>query len=167
MSGTGNDIVVSCAEEGSGATVKGTSLVVGDYPSTGTATEVAPLHVHHRDDEAWYVVSGALRFRLADREVIASAGSTVMVPAGVAHTFGNTQTPGTGAIEDRTEDDHVTGIDQGLPVSRVASHDLALLVGHVEGERRTRSLEPEHERGHVTGVYGWSLCGDHPERRRR
>ena len=43
----------------------------------------------HRDDEAWYVISGALRFHLADREVIAPAGSTVLVPAGVAHTFGN------------------------------------------------------------------------------
>jgi quercetin dioxygenase-like cupin family protein len=30
-----------------------------------------------------------LRFRLADRELVASAGSTVLVPAGVAHTFGN------------------------------------------------------------------------------
>jgi hypothetical protein len=33
--------------------------------------------------------SGALRFRLADRKVIAPAGSTVLVPAGVAHTFAN------------------------------------------------------------------------------
>ena len=35
------------------------------------------------------MVSGALRFRFAGEEVIASAGSTVLVPAGVAHTFGN------------------------------------------------------------------------------
>lgn len=53
------------------------------------ATEVAPLHVHHSDDEAWYVIEGALRFRFADRELIATAGSTVLVPAGVPHTFGN------------------------------------------------------------------------------
>jgi mannose-6-phosphate isomerase-like protein (cupin superfamily) len=50
---------------------------------------VAPLHVHHADDEAWHVISGALRFRLADREFVAEAGSTVLVPAGMAHTFGN------------------------------------------------------------------------------
>ena len=50
---------------------------------------IAPLHVHHADDEAWHVISGALRFRLADREFTAEAGSTVLVPAGVAHTFGN------------------------------------------------------------------------------
>jgi mannose-6-phosphate isomerase-like protein (cupin superfamily) len=72
-----------------GAVVKGSALVIQDWPATGGSQEVAPLHVHHGDDEAWYVVSGALRFRFADGEHIAGAGSTVLVPAGVAHTFGN------------------------------------------------------------------------------
>ena len=64
-------------------------LVIQNWGAAGTAQEVAPLHVHRADDEAWHVISGALRFRLADREFVASAGSTVLVPAGVAHTFGN------------------------------------------------------------------------------
>jgi len=72
-----------------GVTVCGASLVIQDWPAEGLASEVAPLHVHHADDEAWHVVSGALRFRFAAEEVIARAGSTVLVPAGVAHTFGN------------------------------------------------------------------------------
>jgi mannose-6-phosphate isomerase-like protein (cupin superfamily) len=72
-----------------GVTVRGASLVIQDWPAEGLASEVAPLHVHHADDEAWHVVSGALRFRFADGEVIAEAGSTVLVPAGMAHTFGN------------------------------------------------------------------------------
>jgi len=72
-----------------GLVARGTSLVIHDWPAEGTASEVAPLHVHHADDEAWHVVSGALHFRFADQEVIAGAGSTVLVPAGVAHTFGN------------------------------------------------------------------------------
>ena len=72
-----------------GAGVRGAGLVIQNWRAAGTAEMVAPLHVHHRDDEAWYVISGALRFRLADREFVASAGSTVLVPAGVAHTFGN------------------------------------------------------------------------------
>jgi mannose-6-phosphate isomerase-like protein (cupin superfamily) len=63
--------------------------VIGAWGATGVASEVAPLHVHHADDEAWHVVSGALRFRFDDGEVTAAAGSTVLVPAGVAHTFGN------------------------------------------------------------------------------
>ena len=72
-----------------GVAVRGASTVIQDWRAEGLASEVAPLHVHHADDEAWHVVSGALRFRFADEEVIAVAGSTVLVPAGVAHTFGN------------------------------------------------------------------------------
>ncbi len=72
-----------------GVVVKGSQMVIGDWSGSGTATEVAPLHVHHQDDEAWHVISGALRFRFEDREVDVDAGSSVLVPAGVAHTFGN------------------------------------------------------------------------------
>jgi mannose-6-phosphate isomerase-like protein (cupin superfamily) len=75
--------------DGPGLMVRGASLVIQDWPAHGLASEVAPLHVHHADDEAWHVVSGALRFRFAGDEVIARAGSTVLAPAGVAHTFGN------------------------------------------------------------------------------
>ena len=49
--------------------------------------------MHHRDDEAWYVLEGTLRFRLGDREVEAYAGSAVFGPRGVSHTFWN---PGPG-----------------------------------------------------------------------
>lgn len=75
--------------ESAGELIMGSHLVIGSYPASGIASEVAPLHVHHEDDEAWHVISGALRFRFEDREMIAEAGSTVLVPAGVAHTFGN------------------------------------------------------------------------------
>ena len=68
---------------------RGASLVIHDWSAEGPAEEVAPLHIHHADDEGWHVVSGALRFRFADREIVARAGSTVLVPAGTAHTFGN------------------------------------------------------------------------------
>ena len=50
---------------------------------------IAPLHIHHSDDEAWYVLEGTLRFRLGDDEVEASAGDAVMAPQGTVHTFWN------------------------------------------------------------------------------
>src|ERR1700684_4512699 len=81
--------MIIAPQPGGGGVVRGASLVIEDWTSAGEAREVAPLHVHHADDEAWHVVSGALRFRFADEEVVAGAGSTVLVPAGVAHTFGN------------------------------------------------------------------------------
>ena len=50
------------------------------------------LHAFHRsDDEAWHVLEGSLRFRFADREVDAPAGTTVFVPAGAAHTYRETE----------------------------------------------------------------------------
>jgi mannose-6-phosphate isomerase-like protein (cupin superfamily) len=76
-------------QPGGGGVVRGASLVIEDWTSAGEAREVAPLHVHHADDEAWHVVSGALRFRFSDHETVAEAGSTVLVPAGLPHTFGN------------------------------------------------------------------------------
>src|SRR5215208_596348 len=45
------------------------------------------LHVHHSDDEAWHVLEGTLTFKFRDREVEASAETTVFVPAGVPHSY--------------------------------------------------------------------------------
>ena len=53
---------------------------------------IAPLHVHHEDDEAWYVLEGVLGFRLVDEEVIAEAGSAVLASRGTPHTYWNAGT---------------------------------------------------------------------------
>jgi len=83
-------VIPPFSDRGDGAAaVHGAHLVIREWAATGVDAEVAPLHVHVDDDEAWHVISGALRFRLADRVFIAAAGATVLVPAGVAHTFGN------------------------------------------------------------------------------
>ena len=50
---------------------------------------IAPLHVHRGDDEAWYVLSGTLGFRLGDDEIEASPGSAVFARRGTPHTFWN------------------------------------------------------------------------------
>jgi mannose-6-phosphate isomerase-like protein (cupin superfamily) len=47
------------------------------------------LHVHHADDEAWYVIDGTLSFQLGDREVAAPTGSAVFAPRATPHTFWN------------------------------------------------------------------------------
>jgi mannose-6-phosphate isomerase-like protein (cupin superfamily) len=55
----------------------------------GAPFYIAPYHLHRKDDEAWYVLEGTLRFRLGDEEVEARAGSAVFAPRGVPHTFWN------------------------------------------------------------------------------
>ena len=61
----------------------GTWFAIHEWRGSGPAR----LHVHHQDDEAWHVLEGTLRFRFADHAVTAESGSTVFVPAGVAHTY--------------------------------------------------------------------------------
>jgi|SRR5262245_57504959 len=46
-----------------------------------------PLHVHHREDEAFWVLEGELSLRCGDRAFRAAAGSFVFLPRGVPHTF--------------------------------------------------------------------------------
>ena len=50
---------------------------------------ISPLHVHHRDDEAWYVLEGTLIVRVGPEDVEARAGSAVFVPRGTPHTYRN------------------------------------------------------------------------------
>ena len=50
---------------------------------------IAPPHIHHRDDEAWYVLEGRLIVRVGDEDVEARAGSAVFVPKGTPHTYWN------------------------------------------------------------------------------
>jgi quercetin dioxygenase-like cupin family protein len=50
---------------------------------------IAPLHVHDLDDEAWYVLEGALGFRLGDDNVEARPGSAVLARRGTPHTYWN------------------------------------------------------------------------------
>jgi hypothetical protein len=61
----------------------GPTLVVREWSGPGPSY----LHVHRTDDEAWHVLEGSLRFRFLDGEVDAPAGTTVFVPAGVAHSY--------------------------------------------------------------------------------
>lgn len=50
---------------------------------------IAPLHVHHVDDEAWYVLEGALRFRIGDDIYEAGPRCAVWAPKGTPHAYGN------------------------------------------------------------------------------
>src|SRR5262249_23024454 len=58
------------------------------------------------------------------------------------------KTPGAAGVEHGAEDHHLARLNPGPPVLRVARHDLALLVAHVQRERRAGRLEPEYEVAH-------------------
>ncbi len=54
--------------------------------------EGPPAHVHAGEDDAFYVLDGELVVVLGDREIVAAAGTFVLVPPGVEHTFANRTT---------------------------------------------------------------------------
>jgi mannose-6-phosphate isomerase-like protein (cupin superfamily) len=47
----------------------------------------APLHVHHREDEGFWVLEGELTFRIGEETLTASPGSFLFGPKGVPHTY--------------------------------------------------------------------------------
>ena len=75
----------------------GDSFVIAEWKDAGGPPGpprwIAPLHLHRSDDEAWYVLEGALCVRLGTEVIEARTGSSVVVPRGTAHTYWN---PGPG-----------------------------------------------------------------------
>ena len=74
-------------------------FVIAEWRDPGGVFEkprlIAPVHIHYKDDEAWYVLEGVLRVRRGDEEVEAHAGAGVLVRRGTPHTYWN---PGTGLL---------------------------------------------------------------------
>ena len=49
-----------------------------------------PSHIHHREDESFYVREGTLAIRMGDRTVNAAPEDFVYIPRGTVHGFKNT-----------------------------------------------------------------------------
>lgn len=47
------------------------------------------LHIHHKDDEIFYVISGEFLIQLEDKISLIRKGDTVFIPKGTRHTFAN------------------------------------------------------------------------------
>jgi uncharacterized cupin superfamily protein len=60
---------------------------VADQPLP--AGHAVPPHVHDRDDEAFFVIEGALTLDTDEGTRVAEAGSFVHLPAGVRHALRN------------------------------------------------------------------------------
>src|ERR671929_168065 len=57
--------------------------------TTGMDATLAPtaLHIHHREDEAFWLLEGRLTVRCGDSTFTAEPGSFTLLPRGVPHTF--------------------------------------------------------------------------------
>src|ERR1700694_791636 len=45
------------------------------------------LHIHHAEDEIFWIIEGHLTYRCGDETFLAAPGSYVRLPRGVPHTF--------------------------------------------------------------------------------
>lgn len=70
--------------KGVGSRTGGTLAAVEFTHPSGFAT---PLHVHHKADEAFYVLAGGIRGVCGDREWRATTGAFVWLPRGVPHGY--------------------------------------------------------------------------------
>jgi mannose-6-phosphate isomerase-like protein (cupin superfamily) len=53
--------------------------VPGDY--------AVPQHIHHREDEAWYILEGEVTFYCGDETFHAGPGAWVFLPKEIPHSF--------------------------------------------------------------------------------
>jgi quercetin dioxygenase-like cupin family protein len=69
------------------ATARSTGGAYGLVESWIPAGASPPLHVHHREDETFWVLEGEITFRCGAESYQVRAGGYVFLPRGVPHTF--------------------------------------------------------------------------------
>jgi len=73
------------------AEIKATAADTGGQMTIVEVTEhpgvEAPLHVHHRDDEAFWILEGEVKFEVGDETIEARAGDYVFAPRDIPHRF--------------------------------------------------------------------------------
>ena len=53
----------------------------------GRKGNVPPPHIHHREDETFYILEGEMTFSIGDRTIKATPGTMVFAPRDVVHSF--------------------------------------------------------------------------------
>lgn len=55
--------------------------------AVGRKGNVPPPHIHHREDETFYVLEGEMTASVGDRTIKAAPGTMVFLPRDVVHSF--------------------------------------------------------------------------------
>jgi quercetin dioxygenase-like cupin family protein len=69
------------------ATAEATGGAYGLIESTIAPGASPPLHLHRREDEAFYVIEGEITFHYDGEDFAAGPGTFVFLPRDVPHTF--------------------------------------------------------------------------------
>ncbi|WP_338726753.1 quercetin 2,3-dioxygenase [Haladaptatus sp. DJG-WS-42] len=95
-----------------GSETGGAFGLVEQRSNAGMAT---PLHVHHQEDELFYVIDGQVTYHVDGEEITAPAGTTVFAPHGIPHAF-RVDTDGTRWLDIRKGGGEAFFRDIGLDV---------------------------------------------------
>lgn len=88
--GTGSTAIGAMVEKASAEATHGAyALREATVPA---GQPLVQSHIHHAMEEGFYVLEGELTFQVGQHTTTAPAGSFVLVPRGVPHTFGNPST---------------------------------------------------------------------------
>jgi len=71
------------------ATSDQTGGSLGLFRQTIAPNSGPPMHIHHTEDEFFYVLSGEFKVKLGDRVMNAPAQTVIFVPRGTPHSFQN------------------------------------------------------------------------------
>ena len=103
--------------------------------------EGAPEHIHDMVDETFFVLEGAFQFKLADELLIAEAGTFVLVPRGVNHTWRNAALRRSRMILSYTPGGMKSFFEDAAPLMHLATPDLDAL-DQVNVRHHTRIVGP-------------------------
>ena len=96
-------------------------------------TPSAPLHLHRRHVESYYVLEGEMALRVGDRGLRAVAGSWVQVPPGVPHTV---TFPGSEPVRLLNLHTPNCGFGAFLRALHNTGYDVRLAAAHAEFDRQ-------------------------------
>jgi mannose-6-phosphate isomerase-like protein (cupin superfamily) len=69
------------------ATAESTGGAFGLVEAVGPPGSSPPLHIHHREDESFWLLEGEVTVRCGERTFSAGPGSFTFLPRGIPHTF--------------------------------------------------------------------------------
>lgn len=95
------------------------------------------LHIHHKDDEIFYVVSGEFLIQLGDEVSLIKQGDTVFVPRGTKHTFAN-------HIENNTGE--LLTIHQPISPELEKFYDVFCQIGYMDEAQMNKAFTQEELR---------------------
>jgi mannose-6-phosphate isomerase-like protein (cupin superfamily) len=98
------------------------TLALVEFSAAG-AFHSPPPHIHREHEEGFYVLDGELELTAGTETIRAKPGTFVMVPIGVAHTFGNATSEPVRFLATLSPDHYVHYFEEIVPLFAAGAPD--------------------------------------------